>query len=106
VLSSARYEWTYNALTADNGADLNKRNNGRSTALSLAAHSGSKSFVELLLIRGASLDCQPHGSSLDSYLDWLAVFYPERMRNIRKLFDAARTDRAYVDGTCFWHLSV
>jgi ankyrin repeat protein len=75
-------------LMIEMGADLNKRNIGRHTALSLAVLCGSASFVELLLAEGASLDCYPHGNSLDRYLDWLASFYPERMRRIREAFDA------------------
>jgi ankyrin repeat protein len=80
-------------LMIDAGADLNKRNPHRDTALSLAALCGSSSFVELLLAKGASLDCYPHGNSLDVYLDWLASFYPERMRRIRKAFDTEREAR-------------
>jgi len=81
-------------LLIDAGADLNKRTNGRDTALSLASLSGCRGFVELLLARGASLDCHPHGNSLDSYIDWVGSFYPERTRNIRKAFDAARAARS------------
>jgi ankyrin repeat protein len=102
---SNKYGWTILTLAAmkgntkigrlliDRGADLNRRNNGNATALSLAVLCGSKSFVELLLTEGASLDCHPHGNSLDIYLDWVAGFYPEQMRNIRKAFDGEREAR-------------
>ena len=72
------------------GADLNKRNAYRDTALSLAALCGRAAFVELLLTKGASLEGYPHGNSLDTYLDWLASFFPERMLRIRKAFDVER----------------
>jgi hypothetical protein len=35
--------------------------------------------------------------SLDVYLDWVAGFYPEQMRRIRKAFDVAREARAKND---------
>jgi ankyrin repeat protein len=81
-------------LMIDMGVDLNRRTTGGVTALSHAALSGSASFVELLLAEGASLDCYPHRNSLDIYLDWVASFYPEQMRRIRKAFDAEREARA------------
>ncbi|HEY1742035.1 MAG TPA: ankyrin repeat domain-containing protein [Granulicella sp.] len=87
-------------LMIEMGADMNKRNAHRGTALSLAASCGSASFVELLLAEGASLDCYPHGNSLDIYLDWLASFYPERMRRIRKAFDIERDARARDGRQC------
>jgi ankyrin repeat protein len=100
-----RYGWTILMLAAgkgnskigklliDMGADLNTRTTGGVTALSHATLAGSASFVELLLAEGASLDCHPHGNSLDIYLDWVASFYPEQMRRIRKAFDAERETR-------------
>jgi ankyrin repeat protein len=75
-------------------AELDKRTNGGVTALSHATLCGSASFVELLLAEGASLNCHPHCNSLDIYLDWVASFYPEQMRRIRKAFDAEREARA------------
>ncbi|MFL6427343.1 MAG: ankyrin repeat domain-containing protein [Acidobacteriaceae bacterium] len=47
------------------GADLNKRNKGGYTALSLAALTGHAPFIGLLLRSGASLDYYPFGRSLD-----------------------------------------
>jgi len=104
-----KYGWTILMLAAgkgnskigkliiDMGADLNRRTVGGVTALSHATLAGSASFVELLLAEGASLDCHPHGNSLDIYLDWVASFYPEQMRRIRKAFDAERETRAGND---------
>jgi ankyrin repeat protein len=104
-----KYGWTILMLAAgkgnskigklmiDMGADLNRRTMGGVTALSQATLAGSASFVELLLAEGASLDCHPHGNSLDIYLDWVASFYPEQMRRIRKAFDAERETRARND---------
>lgn len=95
-----RYGWTILMLAAgkgnskigklliDMGAALNTRTTGGVTALSHATLAGSASFVELLLAEGASPDCHPHGNSSDIYLDWVASFYPEQMRRIRKAFDA------------------
>ena len=94
MLAAVKGNTKIGQLLIDAGADLNKRTNGRETALSLASHSGSRAFVELLLARGASLDCHPYGNSLDIYLDWLGSFYPERMCNIRKAFDAARAAKS------------
>jgi ankyrin repeat protein len=94
MLAAMRGNTKIGKLIVDSGADLNKRNAHRDTALSLAALSGSASFVELLLAEGASLDCYPHGNSLDTYLDWLSTFHPERMRRIREAFDSEREARA------------
>jgi ankyrin repeat protein len=105
-----KYGWTILMLAAgkgnskigklmiDSGADLNKWTaNGGVTALSHAVLCGSALFVELLLAEGVSLDCNPYGMSLDVYLDWVAGFYPEQMRRIRKAFDVAREARAKND---------
>jgi ankyrin repeat protein len=80
-------------LLIEKGADLDRRNNHRETALSLAAHTGHPSFVSLLLENGASLECYPFGSSIDVWLDWLAQYFPERMKHIRDLFDTERQIR-------------
>jgi ankyrin repeat protein len=93
MLASSKGNSKIGALKIDMGADVNRRNAHRDTALSLAALCGSASFGELLLAKGASLDCHPHGNSLDVYLDWLASFYPERMKRIRKAFDSEREAR-------------
>ena len=84
-------------LLIDKGADLDKRNRFRDTALSLAAHTGHPSFVRLLLTAGASLDCYPFGRSLHDFLDWVEKYCgnpKERMENIRQLFDAELAARA------------
>ena len=95
ILAAGKGNSKIGKLLIDAGADLNKRTvNGGVTALSHAVLAGSASFVELLLAEGASLDCHPHGNSLDIYLDWVASFYPERMRRIRKAFDDTREARA------------
>jgi ankyrin repeat protein len=99
-----RYSWTILMLAAmsgntpigklliEKGADLNVRNKFGETALSLAVHTGHTSFTELLLRSGASLDCDPHGRSLDLYLDWLERYsgHKDQMRNIRELFERER----------------
>jgi ankyrin repeat protein len=94
ILAAGKGNSKIGKLIIDSGADLNKRTtNGGVTALSHAVLCGSASFVELLLGEGASLDCNPYGNSLDIYLDWVASFYPEQMRRIRKAFDIARETR-------------
>ena len=95
ILAAGKGNSKIGKLLIDAGADLNKRTvNGGVTALLHAVLAGSASFVALLLAEGASLDCHPHGNSLDIYLDWVANFYPERMRRIRKAFDDTREARA------------
>jgi ankyrin repeat protein len=81
-------------LLIEKGADIDRRNNHRDTALSLAAHTGHPSFVRLLLENGASLECYPFGNSIDTWLDWLGQYFPERMKHIRVLFDTERQVRA------------
>lgn len=57
-------------LLVSKGADLNKTNNFGDTALSLAACGGHVQLVNFLRKNGASVDCQPHGTSLQ---DWIKV---------------------------------
>jgi ankyrin repeat protein len=98
ILAAGKGNSKIGKLLIDAGADLNKRTiNGGVTALSHAVLSGSASFVELLLAEGASLDCHPHGNSLDIYLDWVSSFYPEQMRRIRKAFDDTREARSHIE---------
>src|ERR1700735_1808504 len=58
----------FGELLMGHGADPNKMNDFGETALSLAAHAGHASFVKLLLSKGASLECRPHGHSLESWI--------------------------------------
>ena len=58
------------SILIENGAELDERNNGSETALSLAAHTGHASFVDLLLRTGASFECHPHGNTFDVWLNW------------------------------------
>lgn len=51
------------SLLIESGAELDARSKDRNTALSLAAHRGHASFVELLLTSGASLECHPFGNT-------------------------------------------
>jgi ankyrin repeat protein len=105
-----KYGWTILMLAAgkgnskigklmiEMGADLNKRTTSGVSALSHATLCGNASFVELLLAKGAAIEGNPHGTSVDVNLDWLARFYPERMRRIRKAYDAERAARARIGG--------
>jgi ankyrin repeat protein len=80
-------------LLIQKGADLNRRNMLGDTALSLAVQTGHSSFVRLLLKNGASLDCHPHGKSLDIFLDWAAEYCrvtKKQMEHIRELFENER----------------
>jgi ankyrin repeat protein len=56
------------------GASLSRRNKHGDTALSLAIQMGHPPFVSLLLKSGASLDCHPHGNSLDIFMDWVVQY--------------------------------
>src|SRR5581483_10890898 len=56
-------------LLVAGGADIDRRSQFGDSALSLAVQTGHSSFVRLLLTRGASLDCYPHGKSLDIFLN-------------------------------------
>ena len=86
---------TIGRLLIDKGADLNRRSTVGETALSLATQSGHPSFVKLLLTSGASLECYPHGNSLDIFLNWVEKYsrHPEQARVIKGLFDAERRTR-------------
>jgi ankyrin repeat protein len=85
-------------LLIEKGADLDKRDMFGDTALSLAAQTGHPSFVELLLRSGASLDCHPHGNSLDIFLDWVGQYTSGKAQiaNIKELFARERKLRAQV----------
>ena len=84
------------SLLIEGGAELDRRNKFNETALSLASHSGHPSFVELLLSRGASLDCHPFGNTFDTWLNW-ACQYGRCSEKIRELFDNERKVRAERD---------
>jgi len=84
------------SLLVENGAELDRRNEHRDTALSLAAHTGHASFVDLLLRSGASLECHPFGNTFDAWLNW-ACQYGRCSEKIRGLFDKERKIRAERD---------
>ena len=84
------------SLLIESGVELDRRNKFRETALSLAAHSGHPSFVELLLKSGASLECHPFGNTFDAWLNW-ARQYGRCSEKIRGLFDNERRVRAERD---------
>jgi ankyrin repeat protein len=86
------------SLLIESGAELDRRNKFQSTALSLAAHCGHSSFVDLLLTSGASLECHPFGNTFDDWLDW-ACQYGRCSEKIRKLFENERKTRADRDHT-------
>jgi ankyrin repeat protein len=56
------------------GAQVDRRNKFQDTALSLAAHTGHPSFVDLLVKAGASLDGHPFGASFEDFLDWASKY--------------------------------
>ena len=70
------------ALLIERGADPNKTTDFGETALSLAAHAGHSPFVKLLLDRGASLGCRPHGHSLESWITMSSGLPPEKIETI------------------------
>src|SRR5262249_12880896 len=83
-------------LLIDRDATLDSRNKFRETALSLAAHSGHPSFVQLLLSSGASLECYPFGNTFDDWLNWVVKYSrsPEQAEHVRRLFDSERKLRS------------
>jgi uncharacterized protein len=72
-------------LLIGRGADLNQINDFGETALSLAAHAGHAPFVKLLLDRGVSLECRPHGHSLESWITQTSGLSPNKMTTILKM---------------------
>ncbi len=84
------------SLLIESGAELDRRNKFRDTALSLAAHTGHPSFVALLLTGGASLECHPFGDTFDTWFNW-ACQYGQCSEKIRELFDKERKTRAERD---------
>jgi ankyrin repeat protein len=105
-----RYSWTILMLAAlggkievgriiiENGAALDTRNSFRDTALSLAIQSAHPSFVRLLLSNGASMDCHPHGNSLEIFIDWVERYSQnsqETIQHIRNHFDLERDSRSH-----------
>ena len=96
LMSAAIYGGTHiGRLLIERGAQLDCRSTHRETALSLAIQSGHPSFVKLLLEHGASVDCNPHGNTLDIFLDWCEKYTSggQHIRTIRALFDEARSKR-------------
>jgi ankyrin repeat protein len=109
-----RYSWTILMLAAmegntrigrlllEKGADHSLRNKFGDTALSLAMFSGHPSFVKLLFSSRASLDCHPHGISLDVYLNWVEQYSgsdKHTVKNIRELLEQERRLRAEEGST-------
>ena len=94
LMSAAIYGGTHiGRLLIERGAQVDCRSTHRETALSLAVQSGHPSFVKLLLERGASVDCNPHGNTLDIFLDWCERYTngKQQIKTIRALFDEARS---------------
>ena len=94
---SNKYSWTLLMLAGiegnirlgemlvERGADPNKVNDFGETALSLAAHTGHASFVKFLLRKGASLDCRPHGRSLESSITKTSGLSPKKIATILRI---------------------
>jgi ankyrin repeat protein len=77
----------FGKLLIEHGADPDKVNDVGETPLSLAAHKGHAPFVELLLDRGASLECRPHGHSLESWVTKTSGLSPEKIATILRLLN-------------------
>jgi ankyrin repeat protein len=75
-------------LLIEKDADLDSRSKNRETALSIAVQAGQPSFVRLLLASGASLNCHPHGNSLDIFLEWAEQYTDAKAcaEHIKQLF--------------------
>jgi ankyrin repeat protein len=72
-------------LLIERGADPNKMNDFGETALSLSAHAGHTSFVKLLLSKGASLECRPHGHSLEYWITKTSGLSPKKIATILRI---------------------
>ena len=95
MIAAMRGNTTIGKLLVEAGADLDYRNKFRDTALSLAVQTGHPSFVKLLLASGASLDCHPHGNSLEIFFDWVAQYASGKaqIENVKKMFHDERVAR-------------
>ena len=97
LMAAARHgETVIGRLLIEKGAALDNRNKFRDTALSLAIQTGHPSFVKLLLTSGASLDCHPHGNSLEIFIDWVGQYtkFKVEAEHIKHMFDDERMIRS------------
>ena len=81
---------TVGRLLISKGADFNRMNDFGETALSLAAHKGHLPFLELLLSSGASLQCRPHGHSLDQWVINTSGLSRDKIESILDLIGRSR----------------
>lgn len=103
---SNKYSWTLVMLAAiegnvnvamlliSKGADIHKANKFGETALSLAAHQGHEPFIKMLLAEGASVDCYPHGHSLEDWIRSTSGLPESKVRSVMRLL---RTRQSTVD---------
>ncbi len=71
MLSAIEGKTSIGGLLIDNGADIDRENSMRDTALSLAAWFAHPKFVKLLLERGASVEGIRKNGRIDSFIEWV-----------------------------------
>lgn len=77
-------------LLISKGAGIDKTNDFGETALSLAAHRGHTQFIRVLLAHGASPNCRPHGTSLESWMSAASGLPKNKIQSILDLINSNR----------------
>jgi ankyrin repeat protein len=72
-------------LLISRGAILDTTNDFGETALSLAAHAGHLPFIRLLLANGASMNCHPHGHSLEDWIRFTSGLPKDKIESVLAL---------------------
>jgi ankyrin repeat protein len=76
-------------LFVSRGAVLDTTNDFGETALSLAAHAGHLPFTRLLLSNGASMNCHPHGHSLEDWIRFTSGLPKDKIESVLALLTRA-----------------
>src|ERR1039458_1776093 len=72
-------------LPISRGAILDPTNDFGAPALSLAAHAGHLPFIRLLLANGASMNCHPHGHSLEDWIRFTSGLPKDKIESVLAL---------------------
>jgi ankyrin repeat protein len=82
MLTGIRGNTSIGRLLISRGANLDRVNRSGETALSLAAQQGHLPFVRLLLSYGASIECRPHGHSVEQWVTMSSGLPPHKIASI------------------------